>query len=830
MKKTILSILMLTSLILAASRESIAQVKISAMPETKEDPAGGWIPVVLGNKNYKYNPGSYVQQKTIDNIRGLSPTNLPANYVYYVTDLGKQGIFQYDNADATSVDDGAIVLVTKNNLRFKRIIENNTVNAKWFEMGDPAAAINTLIYLNNTAINYAQAQAIFNTAASRVTLSNTDFTTQTATWFALQRAINFCLQSGNKLYIPAGRYNLTKGLLIASPPVSSFVDGFEIQGATTAYSSHAASHTIISLENYDNFAIGIQRGKGIRIRNLYVIGKNAITGNEYDYFEKPSMNWVNGCRTNTVSPYAGFIVDPFFVVKPGDLPNEHYYPGFEPMYVDSVGSGGSTDIIFENCKAEQFIVGYALSPHFAPQNGDAIAINNSLVSYCKSGISVGQSQNKSIYVNNLKCWGGVEALFDSNDYSDGGAQHVEVDGLQIAGGVKYLCKLSKGANKGLIIRRMFAESLYSLGGFFNDPNLGALGNLIIEDSFMKIQGAAVFISPSVHNVTTIFKGGLLKMVNSYFMRYNNEVNPPFIINANAIFENCEFDAVPFSLNQTISFKNCRGAGGNYFFGDGETIAKGKYPAENYNSNILFDNDMKWATSHAVSVPSNEYSYQRKAVGTNNFYRKVIISSLPKKLTSVDHTQLTGTFSLSPTSAEYKMIKISDPIVSVTYNTPVPIQDEFNDVHDFILGVVKSKDDATGTITLSKIAKNVTTDTELYQLYAAKTNFLLSPYILGNITTGSNIVSGCVIERDAPLLIPVGVTITSPYFPSGTHIVSISANSITLSNQATATVQGVEIIGAPWYGEERGVIDIWNYKNGYREGDVIYNIDPINYPA
>jgi hypothetical protein len=816
--------------------ESYGQVKISAMPETKEDPAGGWIPVVLSNKNYKYNPGSYVQQRTIENIRGLSPTNLPADYVYYVTDLGKEGFFRYDASDVdkpndnpatkASVDDGATVLVTKNNLRFKRIIENNTVNAKWFEMGnDPSALINTLKYRNNAVITYEQAKAIFDKPNSRVTLQDTDFTTQNCTWFALQRAINFCLALGNKLYIPAGKYTVSKGLLVAD--MGNFVSGFEIQGAATTYNG-SDSQTVLSFTDKNSFGLGFQRVKGLRVRNLLLRGQNAIAGTLYDYFENPDMDWLHGCRNDIFSPHAGFVVDPLFNV--GNAAAENMYPGFEAFYTDQ--GGGSTDVIFDNCRVEKFVVGYCFSPHNAPQNGDNLAINNSWVNYCKSGISVGQSQNRSVAVNNLKCWGGVETLFDSKNYGDGTSDFVEVDQLQIAGGVKFLARSGGWINKGLQIRRMHAELLYSLGSVNTTSH--QLG-LMIDDSWIDLVGSLP--GESVHPARCAFSGSGLKITNSFFGQYQGANALPITISTPyAVFEKCSFyenvvGLMPSNVGELdlwqgfTDFRDYKGArfrshnapelisGG---FSDYDILIEGSY----LEIDRYYMNSYAYRRYSALLVDSNTQPYFQ------NFFTFKLSQNI--QLSSTNTSAQEASFTVTPTSDDYKILRVGDPLYSKD-NFP----NETGEISTFLLGRVKSKNDATGSVTIEGAAKGIDLVTS-YPITIRRYKYVMGSFILGNIIAGTNTVMNCMGEGGV-LKGFNGYTVQSPYFPKGTYMISTdpATKTITLSNNALATVNGAEIIGANWNAVEYGTYpDTWPHVccyQAYKKGDVIYNTDLTNYP-
>lgn len=59
----------------------------------------------------------------------LSPST---SLLYYTLDAGKEGLWRYDDTDASTGDDGGIVIVSTNGKRYKRIIVNKEVYLKWY--------------------------------------------------------------------------------------------------------------------------------------------------------------------------------------------------------------------------------------------------------------------------------------------------------------------------------------------------------------------------------------------------------------------------------------------------------------------------------------------------------------------------------------------------------------------------------------------------------------------------------------------------------------------------------------------------------------------------
>ncbi|MCJ8011995.1 right-handed parallel beta-helix repeat-containing protein [Paenibacillus sp. KQZ6P-2] len=73
---------------------------------------------------------SYCITTTINELRLHSQVN--PSFGYYVTDPGQEGMFLIDLSDTVTADNVGTVLVHQSGTRFKRVIENHTVNAAWY--------------------------------------------------------------------------------------------------------------------------------------------------------------------------------------------------------------------------------------------------------------------------------------------------------------------------------------------------------------------------------------------------------------------------------------------------------------------------------------------------------------------------------------------------------------------------------------------------------------------------------------------------------------------------------------------------------------------------
>ncbi len=660
---------------------------------------------------------------------------------------------------------------------------------------------------------------------------------------AIQKTIDTAIVSGLRyVYAPGGTYKVGKGILIRKG-TGQFITGFVFEGDINAYDG-LTGQTKFTTANNATFVIGVHKGKGVRIRNIYVAGANTAINSLslYDVLENPNTDFTGGCRNNTTSPHAGFIVDPF--VNDDSYPTLERYPDFTQYYLSAEGNGGSTDVIFENCRVTTCVVGYCFSPHTTPQNGDACAINNCWGDSCKAAISIGQSQNRSIYVNNFKCWGFTETVFDCASYANGTADNPEVDGLNIAGSVRYLCRLSGYVTKGLQIRRAHIENLYSLGGYFT----GILGgDLVIQDSWINFIDSAAFGtlgSFTIHDPYTLFSGGNLIFKNSVISKY---ANPTYIRSLcftafSVVFDNCTLDTLAVNryvslARGQITYINCSGLGsglGAANFGTSEMVTIPD--AINLGAQLflfLSNSEVSYTKVRNPALPAGVHSsYVRKSkqrINSSNIYltrelQFIPLSASQLQFTNIDANALTADVTIG-VGNDYNKVQIGD---QVYLNGTTLIPDEFGRTNIFLnVGIITSKN-GTDTITLSHTGRGIATSTN-YNFYITRYPSLYPWLMVGDCTSGSNVIANVVTESNGIMAPISGTSINSPYFPEGTYIVSVSGSNITVSNNATVSVNNIELICADWQGVEYGAVNTANNNHrGYKVGDIIYNTDFVNF--
>jgi len=370
------------------------------------------------------------EQRTLSGLRAATYTPSAEKSTYLLTDPGRQGLFSYAPEDKISADDSAMTIVTASGARFRRVIETGILNAQWFGATGNGS---------------------------------------TDDWYALQKGINYILSNpntGRTLYLPPGTYRITRPLIIARTAGTSYKQSsINLIGPANSKSLSAGMANIVP--TYTNtFAIGVQLGKGVLIKDLQITGRfsfpNKLTDVQVDTLS--ASEWTDGvCRNNPKSPYAGIVIDPFC---DSTVFEDHadMYPGLHPYYLPHISRGGSTAVQVVGCSIRNFIVGFMLTPS-NQQNGDLIDVIDCDISSNKVGYAMGQAQSKECHVERLKCWGPTHTLFDNVNYGfrhGDGANIPLVDGVNIAGQVKQLCWV-QAASFGGVFRNVYAEGLFRIG-------------------------------------------------------------------------------------------------------------------------------------------------------------------------------------------------------------------------------------------------------------------------------------------------------------------------------------------------------------------------------
>ena len=350
--------------------------------------------------------------------------------LFYLADPGKEGVFVRDPTDHTTPDDSVMALRSQDGFLFRRLADQGILNVRWFG-------------------------AMGNGAADDV--------------FAIQKGIDYILnhpQAERTLYFPAGTYSISRPLLIARPDKDRYrQSSINLVGPAESRDLGMGAANILPLFN-NTFAIGIQSGKGVLIKDLVLRGRfefpNKLKAVQVDTlsFEE----WRDGStRDDRYSPYSGIVIDPFSDAAAYPSASD-MYPGLRGYYLSGLGRGGSTDVRVEGCAIVNFVVGVMITPS-NQQNGELIDVVDCDISANKVAYAMGQAQSKECHVEKLKCWGPTHTLFDNVHYGfrhGDGAAVPFVDGVNIADAVKELCCIVASSFGGTF-RNVYAEGLFRIG-------------------------------------------------------------------------------------------------------------------------------------------------------------------------------------------------------------------------------------------------------------------------------------------------------------------------------------------------------------------------------
>jgi hypothetical protein len=330
--------------------------------------------------------------------------------------------------------------------------------------------------------------------------------------------------------------------------------------------------------------------------------------------------------------------------------------------------------------------------------------------------------------------------------------------------VRYLCRLNNFFNKGLTITDSHFELLRSLGGNFEED----AGRLNIEKTFINLSGDQLpGDGTALHHAKTIFRGEELTISGGALTYYQTSVGPMSFCAKYGLFDNVQFDALPFNtqgIAQT-NFRHCKV--GIFPFGDDEKIT-GVLP------NGIGDQKPYFTTGMEYILPLRGYwdakygSITRKKINRtiNNqgqglkdaqiiFLGSLAISNIldPDNVNGYSSAQ----FTLTTSSDEFKALQVGDNVL--TQST-----DEFGRasiMHQF--GTVVSKNGGTGVVIVKNIPYGTTAATITLFIYRPHT--LIPVFAIGNITSGVSSITGVIIEGDATQF-PANVTINSPFFRMG----------------------------------------------------------------
>ena len=260
---------------------------------------------------------------------------------------------------------------------------------------------------------------------------------------ALQAAVDHCVRTGARLFIPAGAYKLTDSLRVyrllhSSEGRSEGGRGsgsqldrrvfapcqIEIMGERSAYGIQG-NDTVLVAAFADRPAVVIQGASGAVLSRLCIEGQNDYTlSGDLDELLDDRAFVVLGCRdgdnrrpaspTNANhSPYAAVAVDPYGT---GGPPGDGGYPGHEADYFRN--GLASTGVTLEQCSFSRFVVGVLVSPSGSARRCEGVTLSDCSFDHHKIAVAVCQGTSASVILRNVRSFGSL-FFVSTASYGDG---------------------------------------------------------------------------------------------------------------------------------------------------------------------------------------------------------------------------------------------------------------------------------------------------------------------------------------------------------------------------------------------------------------------------
>jgi hypothetical protein len=374
---------------------------------------------------------------------------------------------------------------------------------------------------------------------------------------AIQKTINTCIRNNIRtVYFPVGRYKISRPLIIRGTSIAgedvikNDLRAFctiELLGQSSFWDGNAGSEIYPMFNN--SFAIGIQDGKGCKIRKLKIAGlfTPPHVNDTHKFYSMSFDAFTDGkSRDSRYSPYAAIVIDPFTNLESNKLPADGGYPGLLDYYGKSgklQTQSGSTGTELEELSIDGFVVGICSSPNGLTRNAEITIINKVQFNNCKLCISGGQDQEKANVISNIYCWGGTHTIFATGLYgSPRMAGNWNIDHANIAGAVVRFIYNDQHGYFPTYISHVYAESLGSFGTL-NSELACEVSDCHFDFTYQSIAGEQTLLISYGENI----------LFRSCNFRYYGE-KTPLLIQGNCVFEHCYFSG-PIIKNKSGSLDN-----------------------------------------------------------------------------------------------------------------------------------------------------------------------------------------------------------------------------------------------------------------------------------
>lgn len=465
---------------------------------------------------------------------------------------------------------------------------------------------------------------------------------------AIQKGLDYVIHNnvGLKIFeFRPGTYLLNKGVVAwkdADKDGNPEFFNIEIRGSIGAYMGTSNEVVLQSLVP-DNFALAIQKGKGVVVRNIYFKGVNQLNySNEAALNPASTYTRTASIRTNKFSPYAGLVID----FAGPSVTGSDRYPGFEKYYAGVQGNGGSTDCKFYNVVFDGFYVGVILTPNTNTQNNEAHVFDGIWMSNVRDAFVTTNSQERTVQCKNFKFWNSVRTCFRTNGYGREKGAVPQIESGNVSGAFQLFDFWGVGGYFPVIsINNFYAENFYWIGN--------VMGFAV---QFNNCHFTLADISTTVPGLKTqdfVAIGDNMVFDNCILLTYNNGIKVPYNIYGRTKFKNC-YLSNPFAYptsnwtfdHYQIEYEDCK------FYTENGFVSNGSF--ESNGMNYIY---MTYGSQTEMATFNKEYTSYKSATGglnTANYfaqYRKVkspLVRQIP--ISGNAEVTVTGNKATIPASA------------------------------------------------------------------------------------------------------------------------------------------------------------------------------------
>ena len=243
-----------------------------------------------------------------------------------------------------------------------------------------------------------------------------DLTDDTA---AIQAAINHSIYTtgltgaptGGKVIIGPKAYRHT-GLHLGYGTTYSCV---HLEGHGYKYAGTVAGGSCLRyVGTGNNPALSVQGARGSSIRGISIQGAyyNFVNNNNYVAMgldptadDTVAANWHDPSghanQDSRYCPFAAVTIDAYSGTRPATSYPDVNYPSFLGA-VAQYGKSFSSDVTIEDCEIRGFPTAIAVQPSDADGNGDFTTLRRLNITYCKWGVSIGNTQSRNVAISDVK--------------------------------------------------------------------------------------------------------------------------------------------------------------------------------------------------------------------------------------------------------------------------------------------------------------------------------------------------------------------------------------------------------------------------------------------